>query len=261
MNHKSKILIIENDPNDFNSLSTYLLKSKKYEIIPSEFKELGEVFDPNKSKTIEEYVKDIIEKNFNKNLKLIICDLNLNGLSAGHKLINSIRNNIDYEIKECKYFTALIPIIVFTNFPDRIENAIDFGANLGIVKPRKSSDGNMNNNYEEENEKIMSNLLAIIDSHIKIFEKTLQSIEDKSLPYVIKDRVKDYKKQYENKKTAFIMSSFSSNHNTIIKVIKETLDKYSIEGFIVENIKEKYLLQNIEVYMHGCDFGIGVFTQ
>ncbi len=107
----------------------------------------------------------------------------------------------------------------------------------------------------------MSNLLAIIDSHIKIFEKTLQSIEDKSLPYVIKDRVKDYKKQYENKKTAFIMSSFSSNHNTIIKVIKETLDKYSIEGFIVENIKEKYLLQNIEVYMHGCDFGIGVFTQ
>jgi nucleoside 2-deoxyribosyltransferase/CheY-like chemotaxis protein len=261
MGQKPKILIIEDDLSDYQMLSAKIAETKKYEIVPDIFDAMGEAFDPNKQQTsIQEYIKGIIKTNFNDNLKLIICDLDFGGHNEGHNLIHAIRDEKDYEIDDCKYFTALIPIIVFTNYPENTNNAINFGANLSIIKPSRSGNGNLDNEYKERNETIMNNLLATIDSQIKLFEKTLQTIEGKFIPSNIKDQVISFKNEYKSTRSAFIMSSFSDNHKTITRVIQNTLQDYGIRALVAEHTKDKYLLQNIEVYMYGCDFGIGVFT-
>jgi len=83
-----------------------------------------------------------------------------------------------------------------------------------------------------------------------------------SYPNKIAEGVKKFKEDNSSKKTAFIMTSFSGNHTTIIEKIKETLINKGIDGFIATDKEyEEDLFANIQVYMHCCDFGIGIFTK
>ena len=66
------------------------------------------------------------------------------------------------------------------------------------------------------------------------------------------------------KKTAFIIMQFGNtlSHINIVNQIKSTLSKHGIIGVRADD--KEYLddlLANIKVYMHACDFGIGVFER
>ena len=257
---KPKILIIEDDPIDYEYLSEKIKAANKYDIIPETYSEMSAAF----SRGIHDYVKEKIIENHN-DLKLIICDLLFGKTREGQNLISDIRHNSDYRIKNCKYFTSLIPIIAFSNFPDAGDNAIDCGASLFFQKPTKSlSDNSIYNDdaYKHKNITIMENLITTIHRQIKLFENTRKNIEEKSTPRAIKDVVQDFKGCYENKMTAFIMTSYTEKHKDIIEKIKQTLSKHEIIGMLAKDGEwTDDLFHNTQVYMHCCNFGIGIFTK
>ena len=95
-----------------------------------------------------------------------------------------------------------------------------------------------------------------------ILNTNVESTEKKSHPIKIAEGIKNFEIDYNGKKTAFIMTSFSANHTSIIKKIKETLKNNDVEGLVANDKEyEEDLFPNIQVYMHCCDFGIGVFSK
>ncbi|WP_321480059.1 TIR domain-containing protein [uncultured Bacteroides sp.] len=254
---RTKIFIIEDDKETFETMKQIIEQGQLFKVIPESFKELENAFDKNHdSITIWDYVKKVIKANFNKGLKLIICDLDFNGSTEGDRLIKCIRNDRNYQIEECKYFTSIIPIIVYTNYPESEKEAINQGANLSIIKAVKSANKVAKNNVKEK-------LLATIKSQIELFDKTMQVISENFLSDAIKDEVIKFKKQHKDEITAFIMTSFQEEHKKIAEKIKDILKDVGIIGCIANKEGGEFadqLFTNVEILIHGCDFGIGIYA-
>ena len=82
-------------------------------------------------------------------------------------------------------------------------------------------------------------------------------------PSKLKDEIMAFKATHANEKTAFIMTSFAEEHQNTIALVKEVLKKYDITPCMAnkqggENTDD--LWPNIEVFIHGCDFGIGIYA-
>lgn len=116
----------------------------------------------------------------------------------------------------------------------------------------------------EDMEKIPTKreLLQLKSTEQLVAKNHVELIEEKIYPAKIAEGIEKFKADHSGKKTAFIMTSFSGNHTTIIREIKKTLEENNIVGLIATDKEyEEDLFPNIQVYMYCCDFGIGVFTK
>jgi len=86
-----------------------------------------------------------------------------------------------------------------------------------------------------------------------------------STPIEIQESLKRFKKDFpDSSRVGFIMMKFKNTpaHNNILKIVKEVLGSYGLEG-IRSDDKEYHsdLFHNIETCMHGCGFGIAIFDR
>lgn len=73
-----------------------------------------------------------------------------------------------------------------------------------------------------------------------------------------------FRVDYGGKRTAFIMMQFGKTdaHTDIVKTLKDALAAHNVIGLRADD--KQYmddLFPNIKVYLHACDFGIGVFER
>ena len=254
--NRDKILIFEDTKRDHDKLADELSKNGLYEVMP--YADLSTAIDAG---TSFDYVKNIIKDNWNKNLKLIICDLIVKNENLGEKLIGKIRNEKDFCVEECKSFSCLIPIIIWTGNAEQndIDAAISAGANDFAYKP--SFDATDQRTIKDNPRKIEL-LKEKIKRQISFFDQRLEIAQD-NIPIGIKDEVKKFKEKHAGKTTAFIMTSFAEEHKKVGEEIIKTLEDFNIKGFMADDTGGKNyddLLPNIEVFMYGCDFGIGIYA-
>ena len=131
----AKILIIEDELNDFNSL-LHEIQKDDYQTIPNDNKSFNEMFGKLKSSSACSYIGNLILKNY-QDLRCIICDLKLTNKVSGEDVIDYIRNKCT--IKHCPDFTKFVPIIIFSSYTDKPETktALKVGGDCFIWKGNK----------------------------------------------------------------------------------------------------------------------------
>lgn len=235
----NKILIIEDNLEDFKRIKELL--GNIYEVLPVKFEDMSACIDYPKiaGKNIVEFTIQQIEENY-RDLKLILCDIILGkSIKGGNKVVKAIRN---HKIPGSPYWTSLVPIIAITHHAKRQESIVDAGADFPFIK--------------EGDEELFS---ALVETNIDSFERRLESL----YPTKLKDEIMIFKNKHVNEKTAFIMTSFADEHQNTINQIVKVLKKHKIIPCLAnkqggENYD--YLWPNIEVFIHGCDFGIGIYA-
>ena len=257
---KTKIFIFEDKRNDYNFLKEELAKHGEYEVISQDG-----LLNAIAEGTTPKYVENVLKDNWNKGLKLIVFDLLVDDAkkkteNLGADLIQRIREDKDFIIDECPPFSMLIPIIVVTGTAEQsdIDTARDAGANFYIPKPIKNPE---NDRQKKESKEIIEQLKAKTRELIFNFEKKLSYIS--VVPSHILNEVAEFKEKYQGRKTAFIMTSFKEEHKKIADEIKIILNKHGITGLLADaegGENKNDVWPNIEVFMHGCDFGIGIYA-
>jgi CheY-like chemotaxis protein len=253
-NGKTKIFFFEDNQKDYDELKEELTKNGLYDVLSND--KLFKAFDKGKS---IECVRDIIKEYWNKDLKIIICDLRVKDQNHGKDLIDKIRHDESFCVDKCKLFTALIPIIVYTETTNNKEiyKAIEAGANDFVSKPIVSSD----NSVIKMNEEKVESLKRKIKEQIIYFEKKLQMLDN--IPAHIKENLESFRKENKGKITAFIMTPFSEGNKKIVTQIQTILKNNNIKGYTADSPGGEYndnLFPNIQVYLHGCNFGIGIYN-
>jgi len=105
-----------------------------------------------------------------------------------------------------------------------------------------------------------------VESVLQASKQTEQKVSDQaiSVPELGK-YIEAFRDDYPTtQKTAFIVMQFGSTkvHDSLVKVIKETLKKHNIIGLRADD--KEYaddLFANIRTYMHCSDFGISIFER
>lgn len=234
-----KILIIEDFKEDFEKMRKLL--GSTYTVIPKDFEEMSACIEyPQKTgKNIVDYTILQIDKNY-RDLSLIICDIILgNDIRGGNKVVKAIRK---HKIPGSPYWTSLVPIVAITHHAKKQESIIDAGADFSIIK--------------ENDENLFS---ALVESNADSFERRLESM----FPPKLKDDIKAFKNKHLYDITAFIMTSFAEEHHNIINQITKILKKHKITPCLANKQGGECaddIWANIEVFIHGCDFGIGIYA-
>jgi CheY-like chemotaxis protein len=261
---KTKILIYEDKRPDHQRLAKELMKSELYDVIPNidpngkyPYSEFGYYFD---NRCAFDYINKIIQENWDDGLKMIICDLLVKDANSGKELIESIRTDKKFCVNDSRAFSATIPIIAYTHSVSRkdIDDALKAGANDYALKPAKSTDPKI----VEENEERMEKLKNSIKEQIIYFDKKL-SLMKNEVPDGIREKVRQFKIDNKGKTTAFIMTPFSEEHKETITAIKKILHDNGITEYIADAPGGQFvgdLLPNIQIMLHGCKFGVGVYT-
>ncbi len=279
---KEKILIIEDEENVYDLLK-YYLKREEYEILPSEFSDMKKAISEG---NLYSYTNEIIKNNYNKGLRLLICDLNLfdSTVASGERLIESIRGN-DFKIKQCEYFNSIVPIIAYSQHVDTKYHSVrkisyfvskpieitslylDKSELLFLSRkgtPKKEYNERENKQLERHKEKLIEHIDSLkntIQSQIELFNIASKFIEEQTYPERLKNQKQKKKEEFKNSKTAFIISSFSDIHQEFINIIKDVLDNKGIKGITVdEQIYQDFILNEIETCCHAFDFGISIFS-
>lgn len=239
-----KILIIEDKKTDFKLLKD-AIEGLKYSVLPIDFDEMKKTMDSNlKGERYVDYAIRQIDDHY-EDIRLIICDIKLgSNLNGGIEVVRKIRN---YQDLNQYGWTALVPIIAVTRHDDLRLGIVEAGADFVIDKPEKKSDPQMRL------------LKTIIGNQIIRFEDRLNSI----YPLEIRNKINQFKLDNQGRKTAFIMTSFQKEHKKIAEQILSILDDNKINGYLADQSKrqnDKELWHDVEVYAHGCDFGIGIYA-
>lgn len=246
-----KILIIEDQTDHFERMKA-LLESVNYSVLPEDPKEMFQATDPVFAKcckeSIEQYaVRQILENK--DDICLVLCDIKLgNDAQGGGRVVRYIRNVTDVNIS---FLVSMIPIIGITQYADNQDNLMISGADCVYAKPPK----------EQTPSEFSSGLLrSIIDAQVNRYEIR----KNHRYPVKLIDEIGRFKESNNGKASAFIMTSFREEHLEIAKKIKKILDKHGIIGYLASEGEggknDDDLWPNIEVYMHGCDFGIGIYA-
>lgn len=243
-----KILYFEDNKEDLELMKVHLENNQIITLPDSEDDKVlmaNAIDKAFRNISITEFAIQQINKNY-KDIGLIICDISLGqGDRLGMDVVRAIRN---YKELNPSYWTSMVPIIGLTAYNSLKLQIIEAGADFVATKPAK----------DEYQWKILT---AIIDTQIDTFMKRLEVMKTISYPTKIIDGIIKLKKDYKNEKTAFIISSFSENHNSILTKIKNVLKNKKITGLLSRD-KEYVttLWDNVQIYMHGCDFGIVVLS-
>lgn len=115
--------------------------------------------------------------------------------------------------------------------------------------------------YNEKNKQALTQARLYIEDYLT---KMNNMDEDATSMHDIPKEIERFREEFKGKKTAFIIMQFSKtkSHSQIVSSIVNSLAKHGIIA-IRADYKEYSddLFNNIKVYMHGCDFGIGVFER
>lgn len=216
---KKKILIIDDQKKEFDSIKSWL--SKIYPVLPEDYLEMAKASDYNCGGVgIEEYVKQQIKKNY-QDIGLILCDI-VYGEGEdplwGCDIIKSIRK---IELPKSPFWSSLVPIIAFTQFADN--NLIGVsrdGADIVTTKPKNETDRRL--------------LRDMIDSQINKFEKYITMTK--------KDR-----------KKVFIVHG----HGDLNQKVARFLEKQGLEAIILQEKPNSgdTIIEKIE---HNTDVGYAV---
>lgn len=240
---KKTVLIIEDHPDDFDFLKDFL-GTKGYNILPkkSDLNAMFNAFDPNSSRgDIESFVINYLKKNYN-NIGLILCDIKFEGTNdeGGKELVERIRKSSEYDPS---YWAFMVPIIAVTNYSSNQDSILDAGANCLFRKEAILKDPDY---FRSECDRLLKKFM----NHFEITRHP----ED-----IAKNIIRFTRKQHRT--TAFIMTSF--NHLDLANNVCDILSKHNIDGFIANHeggLNTDLLLPNIRTFIHGCDFGIGIFA-
>ena len=249
-----KILIIDDSPLQFKKIKKWIgnIGFNAENVIPNTKEGIKEMQKASKSdEEICEFVEKQIKQNY-KDLVLILCDLLFKGdPDRGNAIVTHIRQKINYLTPP--NWASMVPIIGMTKFADNKTNLdaiIEIGADYGFEK--KIIEDN-----SEECIKERTTLKKIIKTQVQKFERNLDSI----YPSGLKDKIIGFKNQNKGNKTAFIMTDF--RHLETAKEVRKILNDNKIHGFIANAPGGKYdetIWENIQVFMHGCDFGIAIYA-
>lgn len=131
---KQKVLIIEDDYKNYLE-TVERINKEKFDCIPTNQTEFDQMCQKLQSGTIEEYLREIIQSCYGE-IRVILCDLKIEGRNAkqGSEIIRFIRNDI--EIDNAPLFTRYVPIIAYSNYSNEpcAEEALRNGANVNIQK-------------------------------------------------------------------------------------------------------------------------------
>lgn len=247
-----KILIFEDDRNDFNAIVAWLT-DWGYEPIPTTFDVIAQSLDNGDIPTL---YQELIQKNWYDELVLFICDLMAKGnRSFGIDLIEKIRIETEHF---CPIFPKLIPIIAYTGVGNNTQknDALIKGADILIPKigdkPREDHE-----DASQEYQNKVDFLKKSIRQLIARFDAQLSQL----IP--LKKLIFQFKKEHSGT-NAFIMTSYKQSNESYIKSIKDILKTHNINAHLASDVPggksspEKW--KDIEIYMHACDFGIAIIT-
>ena len=243
-----KILVIEDERPHFEQIKGGL-EHIGYTVVPENFEDMSKAIDPNFIKeSIEDFaLRQVIEHK--ESLRLVLCDIRLgDDALGGNRVVKKIRETEDPTIK---FIASMIPIVGVTQFVDNRDKIVMDGADFVFQKP----------NQNQTTAGFSNDLLrTVIDAQVRRFEERLNY----RYPFRLRTEIAKFKETHGGKTTAFIMTSFQKKHLNTAKAIIDILDKHGIIGCLAnEGEGGKYsddLWSNIEVYMHGCDFGIGIYA-
>ena len=245
-----KILIIEDDFDEYLIIKNWIDSDLRIKVIPNTTEDIQEMLQASKcDDDIKRFVEKLIRMYY-QDLVLILCDLRfIDDNEGGNKIVEHIRQLEGFTPTN---WATIVPIIGMTKFATtkaKITDVIKAGADYGFDKEIVTK------KQEENKEKEI--LKAIIDTKIKIYRKNVIS----HYPPKCKDEIIKAKKQFHNKKTAFIISSF--RYNDFIKKVEDTLRDNGIIP-LVANIPggrfSSKLWEDIIIHTHVCDFGIAIFA-
>lgn len=253
-NREKKVLIIDDEETHYDALKQWLTKNG-FGVIPKSFNDMDEA---SRSAEYElfNWIDELIMDNY-LDLKLIICDIYFNeDHNKGIKIVKHIR-----ELKTLNpyYWTSLIPIIGMTNHTDYKIKIVEAGANLAFDKTDVFTvDEDNNITFSKKHKKT-----EIIDQLYSYSLRFEQQIKD-FYPNDLDKRINRFMLKQHNKRTAFIMIDFRHKEEYAEKVVKEVLkEKFDIIGHIADapgGQNDSRVWENIEVFMHGCDFGIAIYV-
>ena len=244
---EKKILIIDDNPEQYLLIQKWFVGIGLDEIIPNlSTAQQMPIVSKSKQKTLQ-FVEKLIRDNY-QDIELILCDIKfINDAERGIEIVKHIR-----QLKNLtpSNWASMIPIIGMTAFSDNetsINDMIKAGADYAFNKA-------IITNNQIENQKT---LRAIIETQIRKFQMNLESF----YPPTLKDEIITFKEEYKDKKTAFIIVDF--RHLKTAKEVRRVLLDNGIYGFFANapggrNDEETW--KNIQIFMHGCDFGISIFA-
>lgn len=240
---KKKILFIEDKEEDFNRVRNWL-NNNGYSVIPGNFQEMLMKIEPDKGvEFIDDYAIRLIKKHY-RDLVMILCDIRLGEDSmGGNRVVKRIR-----KFKELSppNWTSMIPIVGISQHAELHVGIIAAGADCVFDKSMITTNSPM--------------MRTFIDVQVEKFEDRLNYI----YPKEIEDKILQFKRRHARETTAFIMTSFARQHKNIAQKIQDILAEHNIKGCLADDVEggehTDALWSNIEVYMHGCDFGIGIYA-
>ena len=248
----NKILLIDDNPTHFQETKVFIeqMTNQLFLVIPEDYTKMGQAFSFDvKDVNIWEYVPELLKKHAEE-ICLIICDIRLNGTDDGLDLIKKIRDDRDYYIYPDHLFNMIVPIIAYTEHPDRETDAFRMGANYSF--------------HKTDDSKERLKFIETIKQLISLYKRTYVAWNEYMWPNSIKSKIAKFKQ--DNPGTnLFLMSSFQSCHQDSLAHFKDALSK--IGGFthhMADAPGGKYtdeLLQDVAVYMHGCDLGIAILFE
>lgn len=261
---KNKFVIIENSSTAFYKIEKYLLEYGENVV---RYQEIEDALHSRDGSSIAQLIENKIST-YSKEISAFIIDLQLNDRDkyGGLHAIKSIRSASNPN--NDSYWRSFVPIIVYTNYPDQEENAMDEGASIVIKKIDSLEEDidfeDMNSQEAKElNIHLSTKLLPNFTAFCNWYTAAINNIERS--PIDIKGAEINF---YRNNKTSpsikhgFIMTSFDKKHDESIKQsIQEVEEKFQIKMHIANSNGEtaNQLLNNIMGLMNCCDFGVGIY--
>lgn len=272
---KTKVLVIEDEPNQFEQIKSWL-EEFDYTVLPEDFGDMARALDVH---DIKHFVQFQLMEHY-RDIGLILCDIKFgDDREKGNKIVKYIR---EFKDLSPDYWTSIVPIIGMTNYADTetheegiIQHGADFSFKKKIIfnvleeiKKEKENEGNnknkgnknsKNKGKKKSEKKIEADLLrATIDRQVEKFHNNIKLFYRKGL----ENKIIQFKNENKNKKTAFIMTDF--RHMKYAEKTNEILYNHNqIYGRIAKVPGGEFygtIWENIEVFMHGCDFGICIYA-
>ena len=220
-----KILIIEDDPNEFKKLKDFA-KEMNYDVLPHKSRDM---ISSMADGSINNYIINQIKENY-KTIILIICDIQfIKDKLGGVKVVQSIRDLNGQKKISPSFWPLMVPIVAITSYAGLQENILIAGANLSIVRRRLSEEPNL--------------IKTIFDAQIRRFELLLDATTEKE----------------KDKNKVFIVHGHNSGmKNTIARF----LEQQGLEAIILheQDDEGETIIEKFEKYAD-VDYAIVLYTK
>lgn len=245
-----KILLIDDDPIHFQETKKLIedKTNKQFLVIPENYAMMQDAFSLDvKDINIWGYIPQLIRQEANE-ICLIICDIFFKDSDGGLTLIKNIRSDSNYYVYPDHLFNLIVPIIAFTDHPDKEAAAIQIGANYAFHKSKDPRD--------------QTKFIETIRRQISLYKRTYKAWNEFMWPNSIKEEILGFKRENSGI-NLFIMTSFDNCHKEEINTIKTTLSSKitDLTCHVADDPGGKYsdnILEDVTVFMYGCDLGIAI---